>query len=58
MATVRYLVCALVLSVTPLLSGCGGGAEKNVEEQESESIRNERRAAHEKMVPKDAKHAK
>jgi hypothetical protein len=55
MATVRTLACVLAVSVLPLVGGCGDSSEKRVEDQEPESIREERRMKHEKLAPKDVR---
>jgi len=55
MAVTRTLACVLVLSVLPVLGGCGDSPEKRVEDQEPESIRNERRMKHEQLAPKDSR---
>jgi len=55
MALIRILAGALAFSVMPLLGGCGDPPEKRVEDQEPESIRQERRMKHEKLAPKEAR---
>jgi hypothetical protein len=40
-----------------LVAGCGGSADKRVEDQEPEGVREERRMKHEKLVPKGARPA-
>ena len=55
MVFARTLAFVLALAVLPLLAGCGDSPEQRVEDQEPESIRNERRMKHEKLAPKDAR---
>jgi hypothetical protein len=57
MGPARTLAGVLAVSVLPLLGGCGDSSEKRIEDQEPESIRQERRAKQEKLAPKEARAA-
>lgn len=54
MSIARTLVWILIFTISALLVGCSRAPEQNIEEQESESLRNERRQMHQKLAP-DAK---
>jgi len=55
MVSTRTLAGVFAFSVLPLLLGCGDSSEKRVEDQEPESIRQERRMKHEKLATKEAR---
>jgi hypothetical protein len=57
MRPARALTVALAFSVLPFLGGCGDSSEKRIEDQEPESIRQERRMKQEKLAPKEARPA-